>query len=68
MNYDPLAVPMPKAPAWCGLSRTRLYRLAGEGKIRLIKAGKATLVDCASVKAFLAAAPVATIRSDREAA
>jgi hypothetical protein len=59
---DPIAVPLPKAPAWCGLSRSRIYRLAGEGKIRLIKAGKSTLVDVASVRAYLADAPVATIR------
>ena len=65
---DPICIALPKAPAWCGLSRTRIYRLAAEGKIKLVKAGRATLVDCDSVRRFLAAAPTAAIRSDREAA
>ena len=42
-----------------GLSRTGVYRLAAEGKIRLVKLAGATLVDCGSVRAFLTSLPVA---------
>jgi hypothetical protein len=64
MEHTPPApemVPLPKAPAIFGLSRSRLYLLAGEGKVRMVKAGARTLVDCASVRAYLAALPAAKI-------
>lgn len=57
----PEAVPLPRAPAIFGLSRSALYRLAGEGRIRFVKIGRSTLVDAASVRAFLAALPAAPI-------
>jgi len=37
-----------------GLSRSRLYILAGEKAIRFVKVGSATLVDCASLRDYLA--------------
>ncbi|BDG74080.1 helix-turn-helix domain-containing protein [Roseomonas fluvialis] len=58
---SPEMVPLPRAPAIFGLSRSHLYRLAAEGRIRLLKAGARTLVDCASVRAFLATLPEASI-------
>lgn len=72
MNYPtpstvPEMVPLPRAPAIFGLSRSHLYRLAAEGRIRLVKAGARTLVDAASVRAFLATLPEAKI-GKREAA
>jgi excisionase family DNA binding protein len=36
-----------------GLSRTTYWRLAKEGKIRAARVGRAVLVDCASVEAYL---------------
>ena len=45
-----------------GLSRSRLYILAGEGLIRFIKVGSATLVDLGSVREYLAACPPAEVR------
>ena len=60
----PEAVPLPKAPAIFGLSRSHLYRLAAAGQIRFLKVGSRTLVDAASVRAFLQGLPEATIRSD----
>ena len=50
----PEMVPLPRAPAVFGLSRSHLYRLAAEGRIRMVKAGARTLVDAASVRGFLA--------------
>lgn len=63
----PEMMPLPRVPGWSGLSRTTLYRLAATGRIRMVKAGARTLVDCASVRAFLATLPPANIGT-REAA
>ena len=57
----PEMVPLPRAPAVFGLSRSHLYRLAAEGQVRMVKAGSRTLVDAASVRAFLATLPLAAI-------
>lgn len=46
-----------------GIPRSSLYRLAAAGHIRMIKLGRTTLVDFGSVRAFLAAAPAAALRS-----
>ncbi|MGK7870974.1 helix-turn-helix transcriptional regulator [Falsiroseomonas sp. E2-1-a20] len=64
----PEAVPLPRATAVFGISRSSLYRLAGEGAVRFIKLGRTTLVDANSVRAFLAAQPSAVIRPERKAA
>lgn len=63
MVYHPEMVPLPRAPAIFGLSRSHLYRLAGEGRIRLVKVASRTLVDAASVRAFLATLPEAKLRT-----
>ena len=60
----PEMVPLPKAPAWSGLSRSNLYRLAAQGRIRMVKIGARTLVDAASVRAFLATLPAVQPRTD----
>jgi hypothetical protein len=65
---DPLALPLPQAPAVTGLSRSTIYREAAKGNIVLLKVGRSTLVDMASVRAFLAGLPVASIRSPQQAA
>lgn len=57
----PEMLPIPRAVAVFGLSRSALYRLAAEGRVRFIKAGARTLVDAASVRAFLASLPEAKI-------
>ncbi len=64
----PEMVPLPRAPAVFGLSRSHLYRLAGEGRIRLVKVASRTLVDAASVRNFLATLPEARIGTQRGAA
>jgi excisionase family DNA binding protein len=72
MNYpppiDPEMMPLPRVPGWSGLSRSTLYRLAADGRVRMVKVGARTLVDCASVRAFLASLPPANIGKQREAA
>ncbi len=66
MRNSPIAptpemVPLPRAPALFGLSRSGLYRLAAEGRIRMVKIGARTLVDAASVLAFLATLPAVQV-------
>ena len=46
-----------------GISRSGLYREAALGNIRLVKLGNATLVDLASVRAFMARLPAAKLRA-----
>ena len=53
----PEMVPLPKAPAVFGISRSGLYRLAAEGRIRMVKIASRTMVDAASVREFLATLP-----------
>lgn len=70
MNYHPATtappemVPLPRAPGIFGVSRSALYRLAADGKIRMVKMGARTLVDAASVRAFLATLPALEVRHD----
>ena len=48
-----------------GIPRSTLYRLASAGHIRMVKLGRTTLVDFASVRAFLSNAPTATLRASK---
>jgi hypothetical protein len=50
-------VPLPKAPAVFGISRSAIYRGAAAGDIILLKLGRSTLVDAASVRAYLERLP-----------
>ena len=45
-----------------GIPRSTQYRLAAAGHIRMLKLGRTTLVDFATVRAFLAGAPTAALR------
>jgi len=54
-------LPLPKAPAVFGISRSRLYRLAAAGQIRLLKLGSRSLVDCESVRRYIATLPPAEL-------
>ena len=67
MPADVLAAPMQRATALSGLSRSGIYRAAAEGKIKLLKFGRTTLVDMASVRDFLAALPAAQIGTGKAA-
>ncbi len=61
-TLQPLALPVPKAVQVTGLSRSAIYRAAGEGAIVLLKVGRSTLVDMATARAFLAGLPRAAVR------
>ena len=63
-SHDPhtLALPLARAVAWSGLSRSTIYRMAAQGRVRLVKAGRSTLVDADSLRAVVAGLPPATVR------
>lgn len=68
ISADILAAPMLRAVALSGLSRSGIYRAAAEGRIRLVKAGRTTLVDMASVRSFIASLPAAQIGASKRGA
>jgi excisionase family DNA binding protein len=51
-----------------GISRSELYRLLGEGKLRAYKAGSRTLLDWASVETYVSSLPPAAFRASNQAA
>jgi hypothetical protein len=57
-----ITAPIRRACAISGLSRSSLYRAAAAGRIRLLKHGRSSLVDMASLRAFIAGLPEAVIR------
>ncbi|WP_431270270.1 helix-turn-helix domain-containing protein [Dankookia sp. P2] len=59
---SPIALPISKFLEQVNVSRSTAYRLAAAGEIVLLKIGRRTLVDMASVRAFLARAPHAALR------
>lgn len=63
----PALIPMTRAPLLLGLSRSAIYRAAGEGKIIVKKLGRSAMVDSASALAFIKSLPVASIRPDSSA-
>ncbi len=67
MNSRPALDPKYRPPAWIcasyGLSRSTLYRLLGEGRLRAVKVGRSTLVEVESADALFSSLPSATFRS-----
>jgi hypothetical protein len=51
-----------------GISRSAIYREAGNGNITLLKNGRSTLVCMTSVRRFLASLPRASVRAPRQIA
>jgi len=56
-NSALLAIPLARAPALCGMSRSTIYRRAAAGELRLIKCGRTTLIDAQSLRDCLASLP-----------
>ena len=54
---DPLAIRVDEAERVSGLDRVTLYRLNAKGKLIFRKAGRRTLVDCHSLRQYLADLP-----------
>ena len=50
-------LPLPRAVAIYGVSRSTLYRAAAAGRLRLVKLGSRTLVDVSSAEALAASLP-----------
>ena len=63
-----LAVPLSKAPNLICVSRSEIYRQAAKGNLKLIKAGRSTLLCMESARAFLAALPPAQVGGAKPAA
>ena len=61
-----MAAPISRAVALSGISRSSIYRLAGEGRIRMLKLGRSSLVDMTSVRDFLATLPAANVAAPKE--
>jgi excisionase family DNA binding protein len=57
----PRYAPIPRAIEITGLGRSTIYKLAGQGKLRLIKAGGRTLVDMDHAMQWMATLPPANI-------
>ncbi len=53
-EVERLAFRVKDACTAAGIGRTTLYKLAGEGHLRLIKVGGRTLIDAASLRALIA--------------
>jgi hypothetical protein len=66
-TIQPELAPIVHATRLSGISRSSFYREAAAGNIRLVKYGRSTLVDMASLRQFLASLPTATLRSPRAA-
>lgn len=59
---QPMAMTIPEAAAFSGLSRTKLYEMAAAKILNPRKAGKRTLILVAELAAALEALPPADIR------
>ena len=57
----PLYAPISQACDLLGFRRSKLYELAGEGSIRVIKVGGRSLVDMDAARAWMATRPAADI-------
>lgn len=57
----PRYAPIPKACDLLGFRRSKLYELAAEGSIRIVKVGGRSLVDIEAALAWMATLPVASI-------
>jgi excisionase family DNA binding protein len=61
----PKFAPILKATELLGLSRSSIYRMAGAGELRIVKAGGRSLVDLDHAFAFRASLPTAPISPAR---
>ena len=57
----PRALHVNDAAAYIGVSRGNLYKLIGEKRVRAVKVGRRTLLDVASLDAFITNAPTVTL-------
>jgi excisionase family DNA binding protein len=55
--FEPLTLSPEKAAEYCGLSRRTISRLLADKLITARRSGSRTLVDCASLRAYVASLP-----------
>lgn len=67
-NLVPRVLPLKQATIYLGMSRSAVYRAAADGRIRLLKIGRSTVLDVESGDRFLAGLPEAPIGKRSEAA
>ena len=61
-RLQPFGLSPLQAAAYLGTSRSRIYRLLREGRLRAVKQGVATVVTMESLKVYAAALPAAEFR------
>jgi excisionase family DNA binding protein len=75
LNKDPIGSTFASVPKFAtisracditGLGRSTIYKLAGNGTLRLVKAGGRTLLDVEHCLAWMATLPLATIASSHK--
>ena len=66
-RIDPIAVPIPEAVTFSGMSRSAVYRELANGNLRAVKSGSRTLVLVESIRSHLASLPTATFRPAKAA-
>lgn len=53
----PIMVSMGSAPRVFGMSRSYIYKIAGQGKIELVKMGRFTMIKTESMMAYINSLP-----------
>lgn len=62
----PRVLPLKTATIFMGMSRSAIYRAAAAGRLRLLKNGRATVLDVASGEKYLAELPEAQIGAAKD--
>lgn len=52
-RLEPMALRIPEAVSFTGLSRTRLFMMMAEGTLRRVKYGRVTLIPVADLRALI---------------
>jgi excisionase family DNA binding protein len=52
-KLDRITVRVPDAVKMLGLGRSKIYQFIGSGEIKVIKIGRATLIEVASLREFI---------------
>lgn len=63
---EPIYITIRDWTALTGIGRGKTYDLLSSGTLRAVKAGKRTLIDMATGRAYLASLPTATISPARQ--
>lgn len=64
----PALIPVPRVKDVLGIPRTTAYRLAAEGRLRMVKIESSSFITGESAAAFLASLPIAQLSPAKAAA